>query len=163
MSLATLLSSGLSRDNNPLGSKSPLVSSGSRQTTNVSFLKVGSMEGLFLTYWRTPWFMVSSYSLKWRLSQRHAGTLTDRPLPFHKSPPVFWPVLHCEAEFGPQRTGGPSDTLTAKQPNFSFWGAEKKSLTLQAACIFGLCTGQSLGPYEDRNERLESHMSWVNL
>lgn len=87
--------------------------------------------------------MVSSHSLKWRLSQGHAGTLTDFLASF---PPVFWSVLHCEVVLGPERTGGPSDTLTAKQPNFSFWGAEKKSLTLQAACIFGLCTGQSLGP-----------------
>lgn len=126
--LGSLLSSVLSRgalpikSNNQLGSQSLQMSKLRQPTahTSVSFLKVGSMDGLLLACWRMPWFMLSPHSLKWRLSQGHAGTLIDRPLPFNRSPPVFWSVLHCEAASGPERTGGPSDTLTSKQPNFSF-------------------------------------------
>jgi hypothetical protein len=146
MSYVTLLSSVLSRgavpikSNNPLGSQSfqmsycPCKLRQPTAHTSVSFLKVGSMLRAYCLPTRGCPGSCCPHILWNGNYPGHAGTLIDRPLSFHRSPPVFWPVLHCEAASGPERTGGPSDTLTSKQPNFSFWGAEKKSLTLQAAC-----------------------------
>lgn len=90
---------GLSRGAVPIKGNSP--SSDSPQPAHVSFLK-GAEWGVYspppgdtLVQGVPTCFGVATIT-------GHAGTTTDRLLPFHRSP-VFWPVLHCEAALGPER------------------------------------------------------------
>ena len=118
--------------------------------TSISFLKVGSVGSPVPCLLENAPVLLSPHSLKWQLSLGHSGTLTDKPL---SSTGIFlFSGQHCTMRLHPGLRGTirTSDTLTSKQPNFFFWGVKKKSLALQAARIFGLC---SLKPSGNRNER----------
>lgn len=96
--------------------------------TIISFLKVGSRRACSLPTGGCPSSCISTF-FEMATVTGHAGILTDRSLP---STGVFlFSGQHHTVRLHPGLRGGgqargPRDILTSKQPNFSFWGAEKK-------------------------------------